>query len=77
MLIMVTGPCEFLVMYDIKPFIIKSIIVTGPCEFLVMYDGIGLILKVIIVTGPCEFLVMYDIKIYLWIWYRLQDPVNF
>ena len=34
----VTGPCEFLVMYDDKQDIIMELFVTGPCEFLVMYD---------------------------------------
>ena len=34
----VTGPCEFLVMYDLIVYILQLCIVTGPCEFLVMYD---------------------------------------
>ena len=34
----VTGPCEFLVMYDITMIILGKASVTGPCEFLVMYD---------------------------------------
>ena len=36
--IIVTGPCEFLVMYDIWNGNRIRNIVTGPCEFLVMYD---------------------------------------
>ena len=36
----VTGPCEFLVMYDIKCYQRLYQQVTGPCEFLVMYDSI-------------------------------------
>ena len=35
---MVTGPCEFLVMYDACLKILSESLVTGPCEFLVMYD---------------------------------------
>ena len=34
----VTGPCEFLVMYDWWNKNWYKIYVTGPCEFLVMYD---------------------------------------
>ena len=34
----VTGPCEFLVMYDGTIKTINGTKVTGPCEFLVMYD---------------------------------------
>ena len=34
----VTGPCEFLVMYDLYHLLSSTIKVTGPCEFLVMYD---------------------------------------
>ena len=34
----VTGPCEFLVMYDELTLQLLTILVTGPCEFLVMYD---------------------------------------
>ena len=34
----VTGPCEFLVMYDIEMQDLSLHDVTGPCEFLVMYD---------------------------------------
>ena len=34
----VTGPCEFLVMYDLNSYLHKARAVTGPCEFLVMYD---------------------------------------
>ena len=37
-LILVTGPCEFLVMYDLKMDLLILLMVTGPCEFLVMYD---------------------------------------
>ena len=37
-LLVVTGPCEFLVMYDLVSFILLLQMVTGPCEFLVMYD---------------------------------------
>ena len=33
----VTGPCEFLVMYDQLLLLNEVAIVTGPCEFLVMY----------------------------------------
>ena len=36
--ICVTGPCEFLVMYDFIIFNKFNHRVTGPCEFLVMYD---------------------------------------
>ena len=35
----VTGPCEFLVMYDCKGLTAIGSPVTGPCEFLVMYDN--------------------------------------
>ena len=35
----VTGPCEFLVMYDEIENDYDPEIVTGPCEFLVMYDN--------------------------------------
>ena len=34
----VTGPCKFLVMYDMDTYIKTERTVTGPCEFLVMYD---------------------------------------
>ena len=34
----VTGPCEFLVMYDSIFCFLIPLKVTGPCEFLVMYD---------------------------------------
>ena len=34
----VTGPCEFLVMYDFLNLNLYQLNVTGPCEFLVMYD---------------------------------------
>ena len=34
----VTGPCEFLVMYDQELCKTNEFCVTGPCEFLVMYD---------------------------------------
>ena len=34
----VTGPREFLVMYDKYYYLNCKILVTGPCEFLVMYD---------------------------------------
>ena len=37
-LILVTGPCEFLVMYDLQIHMVCHKMVTGPCEFLVMYD---------------------------------------
>ena len=57
----VTGPCEFLVMYDITQYIKANIKVTGPCEFLVMYDYIFKRKHARCVTEPCEFLVMYDI----------------
>ena len=56
----VTGPCEFLVMYDNKLWDIQCLGVTGPCEFLVMYDYNWWNTTKHWVTGPCEFLVMYD-----------------
>ena len=56
----VTGPCEFLVMYDIFNLLGTIVQVTGPCEFLVMYDALDWSSIMYSVTGPCEFLVMYD-----------------
>ena len=41
----VTGPCEFLVMYDKFKSFVYVLIVTGPCEFLVMYDFYAIIDK--------------------------------
>ena len=38
MTVSVTGPCEFLVMYDANVILEVIPPVTGPCEFLVMYD---------------------------------------
>ena len=37
-MLVVTGPCEFLVMYDYQLDLRATNQVTGPCEFLVMYD---------------------------------------
>ena len=34
----VTGPCELLVMYNLKPTEQIIYAVTGPCELLVMYN---------------------------------------
>ena len=59
--IFVTGPCEFLVMYDASTIRHNRARVTGPCEFLVMYDLKITYCCVRWVTGPCEFLVMYDV----------------
>ena len=73
----VTGPCEFLVMYDPVGEPNKQNNVTGPCEFLVMYDVKYWSRGFARVTGPCEFLVMYDIPRIAGINSTLQDPVNF
>ena len=35
---LVTGPCEFLVMYNSEDVNADGDGVTGPCEFLVMYN---------------------------------------
>ena len=37
-LFLVTGPCIFLVIYDVVIFLSAHIEVTGPCIFLVIYD---------------------------------------
>ena len=60
---LVTGPCEFLVMYDhfFSSYDYRK--VTGPCEFLVMYDYFVVNCVILVVTGPCEFLVVYKKKI--------------
>ena len=42
---LVTGPCEFLVMYDGLLRHPPMSDVTGPCEFLVMYDSTSTIIN--------------------------------
>ena len=36
----VTGPCIFLVIYDLLIMIYDNELVTGPCIFLVIYDKV-------------------------------------
>ena len=73
----VTGPCEFLVMYGWPKVVCQQAIVTGPCEFLVMYGYACATIFRSPVTGPCEFLVMYGSFRLQLRNKELQDPVNF
>ena len=55
LLLLVTGPCEFLVMYDETRLFRFIATVTGPCEFLVMYDFNNYTLIGLTLQDPVNF----------------------
>ena len=55
MKIVVTGPCRFLVIYDIGKTGTSRLEVTEPCKFLVIYDQSALFVIVPELQDPVDF----------------------